>query len=107
MKKYWMSYDLGVGGDYDRLYQWLDDHKAVPCGNSVAYFEYQYQEGENPDEKLKEELLEKIGLKPGNILYIIRKKEGGNNSIGSFIYGKRQAAPWTGFGSTSLQNDDE
>jgi hypothetical protein len=32
----WMSYDLGVKGDYEGLYAWLDDHEAKECGNSVA-----------------------------------------------------------------------
>lgn len=36
-KSYWLSYDLGVGGNYDKLYGWLDDHNAVPCGDSVAF----------------------------------------------------------------------
>ena len=32
----WMAYDLGVKGDYEGLYAWLDDHSAAECGNSVA-----------------------------------------------------------------------
>ena len=36
MTTFWLSYDLGVGGDYPGLYQWLDDHQAVVCGNNMA-----------------------------------------------------------------------
>ncbi|WP_300726044.1 hypothetical protein [uncultured Bacteroides sp.] len=99
MKTYWLSYDLGVGGDYESLYSWLDNHKAKPCGDSVAYFKYQYEEGENPDEKLKNELLDCLDLKGGNKLYLIRRKEDGSSILGSFIYGTRSAAPWVGYGS--------
>lgn len=35
-KRVWISYDLGVQADYDGLYQWLDEHKARECGDSVA-----------------------------------------------------------------------
>ena len=38
----WMSYDLGVKGDYEGLYAWLDDHDAKECGNSVAFLRYEY-----------------------------------------------------------------
>lgn len=30
----WISYDLGVSGDYENLYAWLDDHGAKECGQS-------------------------------------------------------------------------
>ena len=37
MKKFiWLSYDLGIGGDYESLYSWLDNHEAKECGDSVA-----------------------------------------------------------------------
>ncbi len=39
-KMVWISYDLGVKGDYEGLYAWLDDHKAKECGNSLAALEY-------------------------------------------------------------------
>ena len=28
----WISYDLGVRGDYENLYSWLDTHGAKECG---------------------------------------------------------------------------
>jgi hypothetical protein len=43
MKKLiWISYDLGVKGDYEGLYAWLDNHNAKECGNSIAALEYGY-----------------------------------------------------------------
>jgi hypothetical protein len=41
-KALWLSYDLGVKGDYEGLYAWLDDHNAEECGNSVAFLHYEY-----------------------------------------------------------------
>lgn len=103
-KSYWLTYDLGVGGDYDHLYEWLDNHNAKSCGDSMAFFKYACS-SENPDEELKKELLNSIALKPGNKLYIVRSKD--NGIVGSFIYGQRPGAPWTGYGSTPSQSEDE
>ena len=57
-RKYWLSYDLGVGGDYKGLYQWLDDHNAESCGSSVAFFTYEIPNEQEGDETLKSDLLE-------------------------------------------------
>ncbi len=102
VKTYWLSYDLGVGGDYKALYQWLDNHDAKLCGDSVAFFKYKYKAGEEPDEKLKNELLRQIKLNGGNKLYIIRLNNEGA-PMGSFIYGRRSAAPWVGYGSVDTE----
>jgi hypothetical protein len=37
-KAVWMSFDLGVKGDYEGLYRWLDARQARACGDSVALF---------------------------------------------------------------------
>ena len=96
---------MGVGGDYENLYQWLDDHKAKLCSNGTACFNYDFPENADGDEMLKKDLLQKISTKPGNILYLVRKNNE-QNVVGSFLYGKRQAAPWVGFGSAVPQEMD-
>jgi len=40
-KAVWISYDLGIKGDYQGLYSWLDDHDAIECGNSVAFIQFE------------------------------------------------------------------
>lgn len=102
-KSIWISYDLGVQGDYDHFYAWLDNHKAVECGNSIAYVVY-----EVPDETLDKDFMDiikadmekTITFSPGNRIYIIRYvKEGKYNSYyGQFLIGKRKASPWEGYG---------
>lgn len=37
IKTIWLSYDLGVQGDYEGLYRWLDNKKASECGDSLAH----------------------------------------------------------------------
>ena len=37
----WLSFDLGVNGDYDGMYTWLDAYKAKECGDSMATFFFQ------------------------------------------------------------------
>jgi hypothetical protein len=29
----WISFDLGVRGDYEGMYAWLDTHNAKECGD--------------------------------------------------------------------------
>lgn len=53
---FWLSYDLGIAGDYPDLYQWLDDHEAKSCGNSIAFFKYQVDYNDSPFDKIKEDL---------------------------------------------------
>jgi hypothetical protein len=38
----WLSYDMGVRGDYEGLYAWLDKHTARECGDSLAVLRYHY-----------------------------------------------------------------
>lgn len=43
MKKFvWVSFDLGVKGDYEGMYAWLDGCGAKECGDSVACFWYSH-----------------------------------------------------------------
>lgn len=105
-KVYWMSYDLGVGGDYQHLYQWLDDHSAKPCGDSVAFFSYKYQTND-PDNELLEDIKKIVKLESGNSLYVVRKQEEKDNYYGSFIFGKRKSAPWVGYGTKPNDTDDK
>lgn len=103
MATFWLSYDLGVGGDYPSLYQWLDDRQALVCGNGIAFFKMDDPENKGFD-LLKKELEEHVDLKPGNVLYAIGKDENGK-IMGRFLYGKRKAAPWVGFGSAAQEED--
>jgi len=110
----WLTYDLGVGGDFQGLYSWLDDNNAIECGNNNAFFSYSYPENIKTDDNfvefLKNELENKIKFNPGNRIYIVRKSIDINKngkSIGNFIIGKRKANPWEGFGTKTENSIDE
>jgi hypothetical protein len=38
MPGFWLSFDLGLQGNYEKLYEWLDDSDSLECGESVATF---------------------------------------------------------------------
>ena len=110
----WLTYDMGVGGDFQGLYSWLDDNKAIECGNSNAFFKYSYPDEIQTDkdfvEFIKGELESKVDFKPGNRIYIIRKAinvDKNGKTMGSFIIGKRKANPWEGFGTEAENSIDE
>ena len=42
-KSVWISYNLGIKGDYQSLYEWLDNHEAKECGYSLVFLIYKSQ----------------------------------------------------------------
>ena len=55
-KTIWISYDLGINGDYENLYAWLDNKDAQDCGDSVAVLRHEIENGEDVFRILKREL---------------------------------------------------
>jgi len=94
--RYWLSFDLGFRGNYDALYEWLDNMEARECGDGIATFN---------TEKTREEItkeLSKLKLGDKARIYIISQKHGGK-----FILGRRKQPPWTGYGALVLQTEEE
>lgn len=104
-KTIWLSYDLGVRGDYSSIYRWLDEVKAVECGDSLAYVKVNMPEGISPPDYIKKELEANVTFSKSDRVYVIWKDPSGSNK-GRFILGKRKASPWLGFASTSVNEDD-
>lgn len=108
MKKayFWLSYDLGLKGDYQGLYTWLDNHKAKECGDSFAFIQdYPYKE--NLTQEVKLDLEKNVEFKKSDRIYIIREAKP-NFFQGIFIKGGRKnESPWNGYGSSDkLVTDD-
>jgi hypothetical protein len=101
----WISYDLGVRGDYEGLYSWLDAHDAKECGDSVAVLTYRYN-GSLSD-KLKADLKKSITTDKRTRIYIIYREQGTNKNKGRFIFGGRKASPWTGYASLDSSTVDD
>ena len=96
----WISYDLGVQGDYEGLYAWLDSHGAKECGDSVAFLEsYEYRES-LPDE-MKAEIESAISINNRVRIYVIYAIFSGGDvggMKGEFLFGGRRGAPpWAGY----------
>ncbi len=100
----WLSYDLGVKGDYPSLYSWLDNHNAVECGDNVAVFKYEASDEDKLPEILKHDLESNVAFGQSDRIYIIWKNKQGLNK-GRFIVGKRKASPWQGYGESEVEDD--
>ena len=93
--RYWISFDLGLRGNYEDLYEWLDKMEAKECGDNVATFLT-----DKSREQLKKELIKFLDKKAR--VYIINMSQGGK-----FILGKRKVAPWSGYAAASIETVEE
>ena len=91
----WISYDLGIRGNYSGLYAWLDSHGAKECGDSVAFLDYEHY-GNLRDEVFAELKNVLAGEKNARI-YLIYRDKTTNKNKGAFLFGGRRASPWTGY----------
>jgi hypothetical protein len=95
-KAVWITFDLGVNGDYEGMYAWLDSHHARECGDSVAFLEYEAKR--NLISELKADLKRSVSTKKKNRVYVIYKSDEGKLK-GEFLFGGRKKSPWTGYGA--------
>ena len=98
--RYWVSFDLGLMGDYSQFYQWLDSIHAEECGPGLATF---------TTSKTRDELEAELqGVRvnsPRARFYVISKNHDGN-LVGKFLAGGRKAAPWSGYAERSSDVED-
>ena len=104
IKTIWLSYDLGVKGDYSSLYSWLDNHNAVECGDSLATLKYEVSDEEALPNILKNDLESNVTFGKLDRVYLVWKNKQGVNK-GRFIIGKRKASPWQGYGASEVEDD--
>ena len=98
----WMSYDLGVTGDYESLYAWLDEQEAKECGSDVAHFLFTHTG--DVFESLKAQIEGAVSLNKRSRIYAVCIN--GEKTKGRFIIGRRKSAPWEGFGMGEADDDD-
>lgn len=103
----WISFDLGIRGDYEGMYAWLDDHGAKECGDGVACLRFDHDDSCSGsfEASLKAELQERVELDKRSRIYVVRKS--GPKVKGRFLFGKRKGSPWYGFGSHDEQDEDD
>jgi|SRR5579864_1395824 len=99
----WMSFDLGVRGDYSGMYEFLDAHEAKECGDSVGYFAFDYKK-DFLGEFLKE-LKQKVAFDKRSRVYLIYPKADGKHKA-KFIIGGRKSPPWAGHAQSEDDEED-
>ena len=102
----WISYDLGVRGDYEGMYAWLDQHKAKECGDSLALLTYRYSGGVLVD-ALKADLGESVETNKRTRMYVIYHDDKTKKAKGHFLFGGRRIPPWAGVSGQGQDEDDE
>lgn len=95
-----LNFDLGIRGDYDNLYLFLDSNKALDCGNSNCAFEYHFK-GSNLDheekfKQLKEDIEKLVSFSKHDRIYAIVHNEEGVPR-GKFLFGQRKTPIWDGY----------
>jgi len=96
-----LSFDLGIVGDYDQLFAWLDKHEAKECGNNLAIFDYSYRH--DLLKEIRQDLRKTMKVTPKTRIYIMYKT--GDAFKGNFIIGSRRSAPWTGMANIATAED--
>jgi hypothetical protein len=93
----WLCFDLGLRGEYDERYSWLDNQKAQECGDGVATFKT-----DKSRDEIKRELGKILGRQTKARIYLILL-----HKSGKFIFGSRKVAPWSGYGRVLMESGDE
>lgn len=104
-KTFWISYDLGIRGDYTGLYSWLDKLDAKECGDSIAVIKVKIN-GEIVS-TLKRELKKKVKLSKTDRIYLINRDNTTGTVKGNFLFGGRKRAPWEGYGQTGIHGIED
>jgi hypothetical protein len=98
--RFWLSFDLGLRGNYEELYQWLDAAGSQDCGDNVATFVI---------DKTREQItaeLSKILDKNARVYLIGRGKKG--RVVGRFVLGRRKMRPpWSGYAASASEEEEE
>ena len=104
-KAIWLSYDIGVRGDYEGFYAWLDSKGAIECGDNLAFFTYE-ADGDIL-KSLKKEIEEAVEITKKMRIYLIYREAETNKMKGRFVFGNRKAAPWTGYAIEPIQTVED
>jgi len=102
-KTVFISFDLGLRGDYTGLYSWLDQHEAKECGNGLAAVKFAF-EGDILS-TLEQDLQNAVRFEKTDRLYIIWKDDQTGKFRGKFLLGNRKAAPWEGYAKKITAED--
>ncbi len=91
----WLSFDLGIRGDYEGLYSWLAGYKAKECTDSVAVLNYRYS-GSLID-YLKEDIKKNVNIDKRTRIYVIYREITSNKNKGNFLFGGWRTPAWASY----------
>jgi hypothetical protein len=101
----WISYDLGIQGDYASMYAWLDSHRAQECGDTLAFLNFEHR---GPLKESLQEAIEKaVTINARTRMYVIYREADARKSKGTFLFGGRRAPPWAGYSPNGPDTVDE
>ena len=100
----WIAYDLGIRGDYEGMYAWLDERDAKECGDSLALVNYDVKK--DLLKELKADLGGTLDLNKRARIYVIHLDPSTRKMKGTFLFGRRRASRWTGFASGAGEVDE-
>ena len=102
-KQIWITFDLGVRGDYEGIYEFLDTQGAKECGDSAAVLRYEFQN--DLISELSEQLSKAVTFNRKSRVYAVFPDENGKYK-GRFIVGRRKQPPWTGYATSESDEED-
>ena len=91
----WLSYDLGLDGDYNGMYYFLDKYKSKECGDNIGIFSFQFSK--DLPKELMSELRKYVKLRDFDRIYVVSSNENKKVTLAAFLSGKRKIAPWNGY----------
>ena len=101
----WISYDLGLRGDYEALYRWLDDHHAKECVGNLAFLNYECDG--DLIELLQDDLKKAIEVNKMTRIYVAWRDAPTKKVKGRFLFGGRRVPPWSGYGSEGESGESD
>lgn len=104
-KVFWISYDLGLKGDYEGLYTFLDSVGAKECGDSIGFFHKDY--GDNFLDGLTNDLKKYIRLTKTDRIYVVYLENDTNKAKGKFLFGSRKRSAWEGYATINSTTEED
>lgn len=103
----WLSYDLGIDGDWDGLDRFLDECEALECGGNLATFRFEFESEHTLVPELTAAVKKAVDLSKGRPRIYAMYGIHDYDVKGEFIAEHRQPARWLGSATTEIDTVDQ